>query len=138
MATTAKQAIGTVLKKGTTAIAGLKSIAGLELSAESIDVTALDTTGGYKTFVTGSKDAGEVKISGFFLSDTFDGLRTDFEAGTVGSYTIEFTDKVTTINSKWAFSAVITKLSSNADVSGAITFEATLKVSGQPTFTKAS
>ena len=137
MATTPKIAMGTSLKKGILAIAGIKTIAGLELSAESIDVTTLDTVGGYKAFITGSKDAGEVKVSGFLLADAFDLLRIDFEAGTVGTYTLEFADKVATANSKWAFSAVITKLSTNSDVSGATTFECTFKVSGQPTFTKA-
>lgn len=136
--TTASNAMGTTLKKGTTAVAGLKSIAGLEISAESIDVTALDTTGGYKTFIAGAKDAGEVKITGFFIADAFDTMHTDFEAGTVATYTIEFPDRVTTTGSKWGFSAVITKLSTGADVGGAVSFEATLKVSGQPTFTKAS
>ena len=135
---TASNAMGTVLKKGTTPIAGLKSIAGLEISAEQIDVTALDTTGGYKTFIAGAKDAGEVKITGFFLGDQFQTMYTDFDAGTVASYTIEFPDKITTAGSKWAFSAVITKVSTGADVGGAVSFEATLKVSGQPTFTKAS
>lgn len=139
MATTnPSNAMGTKLSKGANVIAGLKSIAGLEISAESIDVTALDTTGGYKTFIAGAKDAGEVKITGFFLADSFDTMHTDFEAGTVASYTIEFPDKNVTKGSTWAFDAVITKLSTGADVGGAVTFEATLKVSGQPTFTKAS
>ena len=138
MALTPKVAMGTTLKKGLVAIGGIKTIAGLELSAESIDVTTLDTVGGYKAFITGSKDAGEVKISGFLIAGSFDLLRIDFEAGTTGTYTLEFADKITTINSKWAFSAVITKLSTNADVSGAVSFECTFKVSGQPTFTIAS
>lgn len=135
---TASNAMGTKLSKGSTAVAGLKSIAGLEISAESIETTALDTTGGYKTFIAGAKDAGEVKLTGFFLADAFDTMHTDFEAGTNVAYTIEFPDKVTTTGSKWAFNAVITKLSTGADVGGAVSFEATLKVSGQPTFTKAS
>lgn len=133
----ASNAMGTTLKKGATIIAGLKSIAGLEISAESIDVTALDTVGGYKEFIAGAKDAGEVKLTGFFKGDQFDTMHTDFEAGTVGAYTIEFPDKLVTSGSTWEFDAVITKLSTGADVGGAVSFEATLKVSGQPTFTKA-
>ncbi len=134
----ASNAMGTTLKKGTTAIAGLKSIAGLDISAEHIEVTALDTNGGYKTFIAGAKDAGEVKLSGYFIGDTFDAMITDFNAGSTASYTIEFPDKITTKGSTWTFSAVVTKLSTGADVGGAVSFEATLKVSGQPTFTKAS
>ena len=133
----ASNAMGTTLKKGETAVAGLKSIAGLDISTETIDVTALDTEGGYKTFIAGAKDAGEVKISGYFIGETFSTMMTDFEAGTIDAYTIEFPDRKTTTGSKWEFSAVVTKLSTGADVGGAVSFEATLKVSGKPRFTKA-
>lgn len=127
-------AMGTTLKKGTTAIANLSSIAGLELSAETIDTTALDTTGGYKTFIAGSKDAGEVKIQGFFDGSEFDTFMNDFNDGSANAYTIEFPDMGATSPSKWTFNAVVTGLSTGAEVDNAVSFEATLKVSGQPTF----
>lgn len=133
----AVKAMGTKLKKGTAVVANINSIAGLELSAETIDVTALDTAGAYKTFISGSKDAGEVKIKGFFVGNDFNILYTDFNAGTVDAYSIEFPDQITTTPSKWSFSAVVTGISTGAEVDGAVSFEATLKISGQPTFTKA-
>lgn len=134
----AVNSMGTTLKKGTSIIAGLKSIQGLEVSAESIDVTALDTTGGYKTFIAGAKDAGEIKLQGFFISATFDGMKTDFEAGTKATYTITFPDAGATAPSSWTFEAIVIKLATKANVGNAVDFEATLKVCGQPTFTKAS
>ena len=46
-------------------MAGLTSINGLELSADTIDVTTLDSDGGYREFIGGFKDAGEVSLEGF-------------------------------------------------------------------------
>jgi predicted secreted protein len=130
-------AMGTKLKKGTVEIAHLSSIAGLELTAETIDVTALDTTGGYKEFIAGSKDAGEVGIEGFFDGTDHEALILAFESGDVETYTIEFPDVLTTSGSKWTFSAVVTGITTGSEVDNAVSFEATLKVSGKPTFTKA-
>lgn len=131
-------AMGTKLLKGTEAIANLNSIAGLELTAETIDVTALDTKGGYKTFIAGSKDAGEVSIAGFFDGVKHADIITDFESGEVTEYTIEFPDVLMTSGSKWTFDAVVTGVTTGAEIDNAVSFEATLKVSGQPTFVQAN
>lgn len=123
-------AVGTQLKKGTTAIAQLTSIGGLDLSADTIDTTTLDATGGYRTFIMGFKDGGEVPISGFFDPASHEGLYADFESGTTSSYTIEFP---AALGAKWTFSAVVTAYSTGAELEDAVSFEATLKVSGKPT-----
>ncbi|WNF31637.1 phage tail tube protein [Aeribacillus composti] len=128
----AERAIGTKLKKGTTVIGELTSIGGLELSADTLDTTTLDSDGGYRTFVTGFKDAGEVSISGYFNPQHHKGLYDDFEAGTEQQYTIEFPPK---IGAKWEFKAVVTGYSTGAELEDLISFEATLKVSGKPTLT---
>ena len=57
------------LKKETTVIANLTSIDGVSISADTIESTNLSTEGGYRTFVNGLKDAGEVSISGHFGYD---------------------------------------------------------------------
>lgn len=126
----ATRSVGTKLKKGTAAIAGLTSIGGLDLTSDTIDVTTLDSDGGYKEFIGGFKDGGEVPISGFFDPVSQAGLQTDFEAQTVGDYTIEFPEPITV---KWNFKAVVTGFKTSAEVEGAITFEGNLKVSGKPT-----
>ena len=128
-------AMGTTLKKGTTAIASLTSIDGVGVSADTIETTALDTTGGYRTFVGSLKDAGEVSISGQFAHTAHSGLFVDFEDGSLDSYTIEFPDKVATAGTKWTFSAVVTGFSTSIELEDLISFEATLKISGKPTLT---
>jgi hypothetical protein len=127
-------AMGTTLRKGATAIASLTSIDGVGVSADSIETTALDNESGYRTFVTSLKDAGEVSLSGHFEYTAHSPLLTDFEAGTVDAYTIEFPDGATT-GTSWTFSAVVTNFSTSVELEDLISFEATLKVSGKPTLT---
>jgi predicted secreted protein len=124
------RAVGTKLKKGTTEIGELTSINGLELSADTIDTTTLDSDGGYKTFTGGFKDAGEVSISGHFDPTQHKGLYDDFESGAEQQYTIEFPPAV---GAKWSFKAVVTSYKTGAELEDLISFEATLKVSGKPT-----
>lgn len=126
----ATRAVGTQLKKGTSAIAGLTSIGGLDLSSETIDVTTLDSDGGYREFVGGFKDGGEVPISGFFDPTSQAGLQADFESQEVGDYTIVFPEG---IGYTWTFKAIVTGFKTGAEVDGAVTFEGNLKVSGKPT-----
>ena len=126
-------AMGTTLKKGETAIANLTSIDGISVSSDTIDTTNLSTAGGYKTFVTSLKDAGEVSISGHFDFASHEILLTDFEGSTADAYTIEFPDTGATHGTQWTFSAVITAFSTSASLEDLIGFDCTFKVSGKPT-----
>lgn len=127
---TATRSVGTKLKKGTQAIAGLTSIGGLDLSSETVDVTTLDSDGGYREFIGGFKDGGEVPISGFFDPTSQAGLQTDFESQEVADYVIEFPAG---IGYSWNFKAIVTGFKTGAEVDGAVSFEGNLKVSGKPT-----
>lgn len=126
------RALGTILKIGTKKVAGLTSIGGLELSADTIDTTTLDSDGGYREFIGGFKDAGEVGVSGFFLPK--DGgqaaVYAAFESGEVQECEIVFPPSM---GASWQFSAVVTGISTGAELEDAVSFEGTLKVSGKPT-----
>lgn len=126
---------GTVLKLGTSAIAELSSIGGLSLSADSVDVTTLASTNGYREFIQGFRDAGEVSISGNFKPSDTSGqkaLLDNLNDGSIDEYTIEFP---TELGFKWTFSAFVTGFSTSASTDGVVTFESTLKVTGKPTLT---
>lgn len=125
-------AMGTTLKKGEVPIANLTSIDGISVSSDTIETTNLSTAGGYRTFVTSLKDAGEVSISGHFDFTEHNPLLTDFEDGSVDVYTIEFPDKGVTTGTQWTFSAVVSAFSTAVAMEDLISFDATLKVSGQP------
>jgi hypothetical protein len=126
-------AMGTTLKKATVAIASLTSIDGVVVSADTIETTALDNESGYRSFVTSLKDAGEVSLSGHFEYTPHSPLLSDFEDGSLDTYTIEFPDVGTTTGTTWTFSAVVTGFATSVELEDLISFEATLKISGKPT-----
>lgn len=128
--------MGTTLKKGTAAIGLLTSIDGLNLKADTVETTALDTSGAYRTFTSTFKDAGEVSLSGHFDYTGHNTLLADFESEAVNSYTIEFPDKgATGVGTTWAFSGVVTAFHTSADLDALVKVECTIKVSGKPTLT---
>jgi predicted secreted protein len=126
---------GTTIKKTSgTAIAFLTKIDGLSIKANTIDTTALDTTGGYKTFINGFKEVDDVSISGFFDYSAHSAILTDLQAGTNAGYTIQFPPAAGgTAGASWTFNGIVTSFKTGAGVDQTISFDATLKVSGAPT-----
>lgn len=135
----AVRALGTKLKMGTETpitIGGLTEIGGLQLSADTIDVTTLDSDGGYKEFIGGFKDAGEVSLSGFFDNTTGKGqaeMYAAFESGEVTDFVIEFPEA---LNTKWTFKGVVTGFETGATLEDPVSFSSTIKVSGKPILAK--
>lgn len=127
----AQRSVGTKLKIGTQAIAELTEIGGLDLSQDTVDTTTLDSTGGYKEFIAGFKDGGEVSLSGFFNpSDAGQtAIYNAFTGATVDTYQILFPSS---LGATWDFKGVVTGFKTGAALEDAISFEATIKVSGQP------
>jgi len=130
----AKRALGTKLQIGKDApvtVAGLTSIGGLELSADTIDVTTLDSDGAYREFIAGFKDAGEVSLEGYLELDTGKGqkeLYDLFESGETEDFTILFPNNM----GSWQFQGVVTGFSTSADLEDPLSFSCTIKVSGKP------
>jgi len=127
----ATRALGTTIKKGTTLIGGLTEINGIEKTADTIDITTLDSTGGYREFISSFKDGGEVSISGFFVPGNVGqaALETAFESGDSDTFTIVFP---AVMGATWTFTGVVTKVMTSATIEDPISFEATIKVSGKP------
>lgn len=131
-----KRALGTKLQIGATTpvtVAGLTSIGGLELSADSIDVTTLDSDGGYREFIGGFKDGGEVSLEGYLDATTGKGqkeLYDLFESGAAEAFVIQFPAETKT---SWNFNGVVTGFGTGADLEDPLAFSATIKVSGKPT-----
>lgn len=135
----ATRALGTTISKGIETpvdIADLTSIGGLEITADTIDVTTLGSDGGYREFIGAFKDGGEVPIEGFFNPDTASGqvaLQDSLDSGLAEDYKITFP---TTPKAEWAFKGVVTGFKvGDVDVDGTIGFGATIKVSGKPVLT---
>lgn len=126
----AQRSLGTTIQIGANVIAELTSIAGLDISQETIDTTNLSSAGGYREFIAGFKDGGEVSLSGNFNGADTNGqmaLYTALTSSTVDSYTINYP-----AGGSWTFSGVVTGFSTGAELEDLVTFEATIKVSGAP------
>lgn len=127
----AYRALGTTLSKGGTLIAGLTEIGGVDMSADTIDATTLDSSGGYREYIAGFKDAGEVSLTGFFVPGDAGqvSLNTAFNSGESDVYIITFPSQM---GATWTFTGVVTKFTTGATVEDLISFECTVKVSSQP------
>lgn len=131
------RSLGTTLGIGKTnpvTVARLSSINGLELSADTIDVTTLESEGGYREFIAGFKDAGEVALEGYFVPTVGKGqkeLYDLFESGADEDYTIQFPNNI----AKWDFKGVVTGFATGASLEDPLSFSATVKVSGKPALT---
>ena len=125
------RALGTTLKVNSKAVGGLTTINGIEISAETVDLTALDNQSGYREKEPGFKDGGEVTVSGF-LDGADEGqaeMYTLLESGDTTTCNIVFPTK---IGKTWTFTAGVSRFVTGAELEGGVTFEATLLVSGQP------
>lgn len=132
------RSVGTKLliapKSGNTdvAVGGLKSISGIDVNADEVEVTDMGNTDGYREYLPGFKDGGEVPVSGYMDGEDNgqDRMYELLESGDVVDCKIQFPAK---IGKTWSFKAGVTKFTTSAEVDDAITFDATLKVSGKPT-----
>lgn len=113
-------------------VGALSSISGIDASADEVEVTDMGNTDGYREYLPGFKDGGEVSVSGYMDGEDEGQARLYelMESGDVVDCKIQFPEK---IGKTWSFKAGVTKFTTSADVDDAITFEATLKVSGKPT-----
>ena len=131
------RSVGTQLMIGDTVVGGLKSINGIDVSADTIDITDLANTSGYREKMAGFKDAGDVSASGF-LDGEDAGQEKCLEllnSGEEADCKIVFPAK---IGKTWSFKAVVTKFTTGAEVEDAVTFETALAISGKPTLAATS
>jgi len=116
-------------------IAEINSITGPNKSRDTIDVTSLDSTGGYREFIGGFRDGGTVTLPMNFTRDTYDLMNTDFESDDLQNYEIFLPDDEAT---SFEFAALVTELGLAVPVDDKITADVTLKVSGQVTVNSGS
>jgi len=132
---------GTVLEVDTnsdgnvdTAIAELTNISGPSVTAETIDVSShnsLADDDGYRTFVAGLLDGGEVSVEGNLTTAvSANVLLTILNARIPVAVRITFPALATV--STWNFDAVVTAFETGAPYDDKLSFTASFKVSGEP------
>ena len=113
----------------------LTSVGEIAPEAEEVDVTTLDSTGGYREYIQGFRDSGEVEISGYH--DAGDAgqkaMRTAFASGETGAFEVAFPDGTAVKFGGFVKGHTI----GSAEVDGAIGFGAVIRISGPVTVTEA-
>lgn len=111
-----------------TAIAEVNSINGPSMSREFYDVTSLDSTGGYREFIGGFRDGGEITLNMNFTAAGYEDMKDDFESDTAVDYQIVLPDAG---NTTLQFSGFVTALPLSIPTSDKVTCDVTIKISGQ-------
>jgi len=109
-------------------IAEINSITGPNKSRDTIDVTSLDSTGGYREFIGGFRDGGTVTLPMNFTRATYELMNDDFESDDLQNYEIFLPDVEET---SFEFEALVTELGLGVPADDKVTADVTLKVSGQ-------
>jgi predicted secreted protein len=136
----AKLGFGAKLKRGNGAspevfsdIAELTSLSGPNLSAETVDVTNLDSVSGYREHIAGLIDGGEVTCEGNYLGSNTsqNNLRSDLESRAVHTYRVSwpFSPAKTA-----TFDAYVTAFGFTTPIDAQMAFSATLKITGPVTW----
>lgn len=133
----AVSAYGTVFKfkpagEAQVVVGRLSAIGKISPDSEEIDVTTLDSPGGYREYVQGYRDAGTLTIEGFH--DGADAgqaaVRAAFDTGSAGEAVIEFPG-----GGKASFKAYVKSYTlGSAEVDGAVGFAAQLRITGKVTY----
>jgi predicted secreted protein len=132
MASAAIAGVGALFKRSSSTLAEVNSITGPNRSRDTIDVTTLDSTGGYREFIGGFRDGGEVSLDMNWTRAGFDLLNTDFESASAQSYSIVMPDTGAT---DFTFNGYVTNISKSIPADDKITMSVTIKIDGQITET---
>lgn len=141
--TQARIGYGTLFKYGDgaspevfTTVAEVYEISGPSLSREIPDATHMESPDGYREFLGGLKDGGEVTIEANFLpahasQNASTGVISFFDAGERRNYQIVWPTSPTT---SWQFAAVVQSVEPAAPVDDKLNLSVTFKLSGKPAF----
>jgi|TARA_B100001964_G_C14186844_1_gene579025 predicted secreted protein len=130
MASSAIAGVGAVFKRNSVTVGEVNSISGPNKARDTIDVTTLDSTGGYREFIGGFRDGGEVSLDMNWTRSGFDDLNDDFESNAGQSFSIIMPD---TGNTDFSFTGFVTNISKSIPADDKITMSVTIKIDGQIT-----
>ena len=116
-------------------IAEVNSIQGPNKTRETIDVTSLDSTGGYREFIASFRDGGTVQLTMNFTRATYELMNDDFEDDDAQSYEIVLPDDE---NTSLEFTGLVTEVPLAISTDDKVTADVTIKVTGQPVINSGS
>ena len=130
----AKSGVGTLFRRwnSTTSkwqsVSEINSITGPGMSRDTIDVTSLDSTGGYREFIAGFRDPGTIALSMNFTRFTYDLMKDDFDSDALRNYEIVLPD---IDNTTLEFEGFVTELPITIPADDKITVDVTIQISGE-------
>ena len=110
------------------AIAEITSITGPGMSRETIEVTSLDTTGGYRQYISGLREGGTVSLSMNFTRATYEQMKDDFEDDDNQFYKIALPD---TVETSLEFEGLVMELPLTVDPGDRVTADVDIQISGK-------
>lgn len=118
-------------------IAERVSIGGPSMSRDAPDVTHMDSPNGWREFIPGLKDAGELTVEGNFVPDDPSqngetGLLSEFYSDVRARWRITF-PLTGSPAVQWEMSGIMTGFELDMPVDDKLAFTATVKISGEPT-----
>ncbi|WP_136441633.1 phage tail tube protein [Pacificoceanicola onchidii] len=122
---------GSDFKRGTTTVGEVISITPPSISRDVVDATHMSSPEGWREFIAGLKDGGEVSVQIQSKPSTpaYAAMLADFDSDAAVTYSIDFPD-----GSSWTFTAFITGFEGEDPLEERITSTATFKITGKPTF----
>jgi predicted secreted protein len=109
-------------------LAEINSISGPGMTRDFIDVTSLDSTDGYRDFIGGFRDGGNVTLNMNFTRDTYDMMKEDFEDPLSKNYEIVLPDDDAT---SFEFAGLVIELPLEITTDDKVTANVTIKVRGK-------
>lgn len=139
MASNAFSGVGTKFRRWSGSawvdLAEINSINGPTMTREFIDVTSLDSTGGYREFITGFRDAGTISLSMNFTRTTYELMKDDFEDADSHLYEILLPDAE---NTSLQFNGLVTEVPITVTATDKVTADVTIKITGEVTMESGS
>jgi len=111
-------------------IGEITAISGPDKSRETVDVTTLDSTDGYREFITALRDAGSISLTMNFTRNTYELMNDDFEDDDKQNYEILLPDAD---NTSLEFEGLVTELPLDVPLDDKISADVTIKISGKVT-----
>jgi len=132
-ASAAESATGTGITWNAVAVVEVNTVGDIDLTADDIEVTHYTSDDGYKEYIQGLRDGGEVTVEGNFVPTDAGqaSLITDFEAGTKRTAVVTLPNAAA---STWTFTAYVKGFTQSSPIGDKLGFVATLKISGKPIF----
>ena len=120
---------GTIFKRTSTPVSEINSITGPGKSRDTIDVTRLEDTDGYRQFIGGLRNPGTVTLNMNYTAAGYALLNGDFESDDLVEYSIELPDGKGT----FTFNGLVTEVPVSIPIGDKVTVDVTIQISGPVT-----